>query len=244
MAPHTVEDISEILDTFNLVEIRDLLEKQVSINENDETSDRADYFTPLYYRYKQIMESEENPDDVKEEARKHFGDICRIFLSVLCNKFHLEIDEEWVIDNQEKLQGIVTAMYHFFVVDLTSNLQEVCLNYISKKKDELFQIFEERKNKKDAATLVNKKKYSIEGAVIIANIYDVSTWILSQLSESNYMAYMNSDYASLIVVKKLMEDGILGGDFMDVINEAYAESLNLKTEVCFHIISAYKENQV
>jgi hypothetical protein len=232
-----IEDVSEILSTFPLDEISDLLRRQVNLLDADNPMHMTDYFKPLYYRYRSILETPDNSEEIKTEARNQFNDICNLFINLICEEFHLEMDSNWIIDNEGSLPGLVTAMYGFFISDLTSNLHEVCINYINKNKKEIFQVFEERKNKKDAATLVNKKNHTIEMAVIIANIYDVSTWILSQITEEQYMQYLNPDYAPLKIIQKFFEDGIIAGEFMETINEVYTENQSLKAEVCYQIIS-------
>lgn len=238
MTQTIIEDVSEILSTFNLEEISDLLRKQVNLSDEDNPLQMADYFKPLYYRYRSIMDTDENPQEYKDETQRRFIEVCNLFIDLICERFNLTIDETWRFDNEANLPGLVTALYSLFISDIVSNLQEVCINYINKNKKEIFQVFEERKNKKDAATLVNKKKHSIEMAVIIANIYDVSTWILSQLSEEQFVQYLNQDYAPLRVIDKLLQDGIIAGEFMDTINEAYADNMNLKAETCYRIISS------
>ena len=233
------EDISEILDTFNIEDISSLLDRQLDLSENLSVT-MTDYFKPIHLHYTKIMNDDNIPDDVKQKATERFYNVCRIFIQTISNKFNLTVDTDWMIDYEGDLPGLATAMYCFFVKDIIENLQEICVNYINKNKDAIFELFESRKNKKDSMTLVNKKNYPLDLAVILSNIYDVSTWILSALSEEQFIEYMNQDYIPLRVIYPMLVDGIIAGDFVDVINEIYTENLNLRASVCYQLLTSFK----
>lgn len=240
MKQTVIYEMSELLDSFNLEEISKLLNSQLQITETDMTIQSVDHFKPLYYKYLSIVNTEENSSDIKEEAKTRFMDICNIFLSMICKKFDLGIDETWKDEHYEDLPGFTMALYSFFVLDLTNNIHEVCINYIKNNKNYIYEAFEERKNKKDASTLVSKKIMTPEMAVIAANIYDVTTWILSQLSEEQFIMNMNQDYCPLKLISQLLEDGIMSGDFMTEINDLYASDISIKSDVCLKIINILK----
>ena len=240
MKQTVIYEMSELLDSFNLEEISKLLNSQLQITETDMTIQSVDHFKPLYYKYLSIVNTEENSSDIKEEAKTRFMDICNIFLSMICKKFDLGIDETWKDEHYEDLPGFTMALYSFFVLDLTNNIHEVCINYIKNNKNYIYEAFEERKNKKDASTLVSKKIMTPEMAVIAANIYDVTTWILSQLSEEQFIMNMNQDYCPLKLISQLLEDGIMNGDFMTEINDLYASDISIKSDVCLKIINILK----
>lgn len=239
MEPRSVEDVSEILDTFNIEDVTSLLTKQMDLSENLSVN-MTDYFMPIHLHYSKIVNDESIPDDVKSEAKEKFYDVCRIFINIISEKFNLTVDTDWMIDHEGDLPGLATALYCFFVRDITTNLHEICTNYITKNRKELFEMFEERKNKKDSVTLVQKKNMPLDMAVILANIYDVTTFILSAISEVQYIDYMNQDYIPLRVVHPMLEDGIIAGEFVDIISEIYTENLNLRASVCYQILTTFK----
>lgn len=239
MKPTTIEDVSEILSTFDLEEINTLIQTLLSFKEERYN----DYFRPLYVDYKRIMESDTDKE-LKDKAEERFFSICRSFINEICKKFNLSIDDTLVDDNEEQLPALVTALYCFFVKDLAANIQEVCIGYINKNEKSIYEVFEERKNKKDAHTLVSKRNYPIELAVILANIYDASAWILQQLSEEEFIKYLHPDYSVLRIIDSLLQDGILAGEFMEVISEIYEECVNLKAEVCLNIISNFEKENI
>lgn len=104
------------------------------------------------------------------------------------------------------------------------------------------EAFGERKNKKDAATLVNKKKMNPELAIIISNIYDVTSWIVSILSEVQYIKLLPQDYIPLQLISSMFEEGVIAGDFMTEINDIYSSNIGLKSDVCFKIITQVSTN--
>lgn len=245
MKQSVVYEVSDILDMFNLEEIARLLNQQINANELSElVVTPADHFKPLYYRYKRVMDSEGNSDEIVQTAETKFINICNIFLTMICKKFNLVIDQEWKDNHYKDLPGFTMAMYSFFVLDLKSNMYDVCFNFITKNKSDIYATFEDRKNKKDAMTLVNKKILSPEMAVIVSNIYDVTTWIMSQLSEEQFLNYLNQDYLPLKLIRGLLEDGIMSGEFMEEVNEIYCKNFSFKSDVCFKLISNMKAESI
>ncbi len=239
MEPKTIEEVSEILDTFDIEDIASLLTKQLDLSENLSVT-MTDYFKPLHHRYVQITNDDSIPEDIKGEAKEKFFNVCRLFIAIICKKFDLTVDTEWMIDHEGDLPGLVTALYCFFVKDIVENIQEVCINYINKNRKKIFELFEERKNKKDSMTLVNKKNFPLDMAVIMANIYDVTTFILTALSEEQYIQYMNQDYIPLRVIYPMLQDGIIAGEFIDIISALYTENINLRAVVCYNIMTSFK----
>ena len=236
-----IEDVSEILNLFNYEEITQILNKQISLDSDSMTE--VDNFKPLYYKYKSIIETEDNPEEYKEEARVRFEKICNIFIDLICNKYGLTIDETWREEHTNELPGVVVALYNFFVTDLVNNIKEVCINFLQKNIKEVYSAFEDRKSKKDASTLTNKKSYPIEIAIIVSNIYDITTWIINQLSEEEFIKYLNNDYVPLRIINKMMEEGYMAGDFMSEINDIYA-LVHIKSEICFQILSIIKSGGI
>ena len=236
MKQTVIYEVSEILDTFNLDEITKLLKSQIESNDDIGTQG-VDHFKPLYYKYQSIINTDENTDEIKDNAKQRFMDICTIFLSLISEKYHINIDSTWIDDNYNNIPGLAMALYSFFVLDIESNIYDVCLNYIKKNQSFIYESFEDRKNKKDAATLVNKKILPQDMAVILSNIYDISSWILSQLSEEDFIGYLSPDYLPLKLISNMVSDGLLNGEFMMEINDVYNSNIGLKSSVCFQLIS-------
>lgn len=232
-----MENVANILDTFNMEDIRNLFQKQITAVEDVLATHPTDHFKPLFYKYKCIMETEENTEEVKEAAENRFEEICNVLLDLICNKFNLTLDKEWKEDNYNNIAGYTMALYSFFVLDLPSNIQEVCFNYIQNNKKDIYTVFEEKKNKKDAATMIHKRNVSPEMVVIMSNIYSVTTWVLSNMSEESFISHMNQDYAPLNAISTLLENGVLSGEFMTPINDQYATNVELKSGVCFELLT-------
>ena len=241
MKQTVIYEISEILDTFDIEEITKLLQNQ--IESNDVIGTRGvDHFKPLYYKYQSILNTDENSDEIKDQAKSRFMNICKIFLKLISDKYHLDIDDNWLSDNYNNIPGLAMALYSFFVLDVESNIYDVCLNYIKKNQSFIYESFEDRKTKKDAATLINKKMVPQEIAIIISNIYDISSWILSQLSEEQFIEYLNPDYLPLNLISNMLNEGLMNGDFMVELNDIYTSNISLKSSVCFQLIHYLKDD--
>lgn len=242
MTPEIVDEAADIFDLFNLEEIRQLLSEQLVLD-SAKSSELAttDYFKPLYHKYKAIMSTEENTDEVKEAAEERFMRICDIFISLIAKKFGFSISPEWKSDNYSQIPALTLAIYSFFVLEFSTNLIDVCRKYLEENADLVFETFEEKKMKKDAVTLVHKKEMTIENAVVISNIYDITTWIFSQLSEEQFFKLLSPEYIPLTILQKLYEQGDMTGEFVVAIHDIYSQNVSLKGDVCFQIISMIKK---
>lgn len=245
MKPTVVEEIANIFDLFNLEEVGKLLHAQLTTDPTENAfNTTTDYFKPLYYKYKSIMDTEENSEDVKNAAEERFMSICDIFLSSITSKFGISINPDWKSDNYSQIPALAMAVYSFFVLEFTTNLIDVCRKFLEEHGRRVYEAFEEKKIKKDAVTMVHKKEMSIENAVIISNIYDITTWILSQLSEEEFFKMLPSDYVPLTILQKLYEQGEMTGEFVLAIHDVYSQNVSLKGDVCFQIISMIEKGTI
>lgn len=239
MKPSNTFEISDILETFDKSEISGLINNQLN-TEHYTMNKITDHFMPLYIRWRSIMENPEVVEDIKINTDLRFKELCEAILKNILNRFGMTIDDDWIEMNQCDLPGLTVALYHFFVLDFVSNLHDVIMNYIMQNHKMIYQVFEAMENKKDASTINQKKKLTPKMAMIIANIYDISEWIINQIDEDNYFNYVNQDYALNDIFKEYIDKGALTGSFMNEIAKIYLTKISLKSEICFSIISNAK----
>lgn len=239
MTETSIMEVSDIIEQFNLQEISELLQKQIQTDHSDTLANNPNIFKPLYINYRTIMENNNLPDEIRDEAHQRFYTICAILIELICKKFGLEIDDVWKDDHVQDLPALALSLYSFFVIDFVSNINEVLNSFITNRLSDIYNTFEHCKQKKDAMTMMNKKNMKPEIAILVSNIYDITSWILHQMSESQYMYYMNPDYVPLGFLRKMFEEGYISGEFMDMIREIYESNITLKGEICFNIISKY-----
>jgi len=246
MRDNVLSEISDILGSFDINEISRLIKDQINSDyENDPSTEMlTNHFSPLYVNYSKIVNSDDYTKEVKDEVERHFIEICEIFLNAICDKFHLSINQEWKDDNYKNIPGITMAMYSFFVLDFATNVYEVVLNYILKNAKDIYRTFEGLKNKKDASTLANKKILSPEFSLIASNIYDISMWILQQITEEEFFDYLPKSYLPLKLMRKLFADGYIVGDFVDVVADIFSASIQLRSQVGFTIISKIRTGEI
>ena len=214
-------EVSDILETFNIAEISLLIKDQINGDSDDFINITMDHFKPLYFNFAKLTKYDLE-EDIKDEAQNRFFGICEVFIEEICKKFQLEIDSEWIGTRYNDLPAITMSLYSFFVLDFTQNVYEVILNYIIKNKDLVYKTFEDLKSKKDASTLANKKSLGPEMAVIISNIYDINKWIMMNISEEDFLDYLDKDYIPLKVIRPMYLEGKLSGNFVDVISNTYS----------------------
>lgn len=240
-----VIDVADIFDFFNIEEIASLVKTQIDSDENtDAFGKRSDYFKPLYTRYKEIVENVENTNEIKQEAENRFMGICDLILYLICKKYGIVIAPDWKFDHYHDIPGLTMAFYSMFVLEISTNLFDVCRNFLITHTKTVFNAFEDHKIKKDAMTVVSKKEMTIEVAVILSNIYDITTWILGQLSEEDFFILLPQDYTPLTIIRGLYEQGSVSGSFMDIMNDIYATNVPLKGNVCFRLIADIKNGNM
>ena len=242
-------EVSEILSSFDLNEIQSFVDDQILGDENVSapTQDTTDHFHPLYLDFQNIL-SHTDDEDVIRVVNQRFDAICDIFLKAIEKKYCIGVSDDWRSDHPNDLGALTLALYSFFVLDHQDNLEEMLYNYILDKKDKLYSDFESLRQKKDASTIINRKAYSAEMAIIFANIYDVCTYILDHLTPMDFFEYIEQEYIPLQIIKTMYENGDLGGvygdeypidgrDFTDCIAENFRENTGYKAAICFNVVN-------
>lgn len=228
----SLSTVSDILDSFDVEEISKLLEEQIMERENY-AGTMVDQYQPLYYNYTKLIKSEDAEDEELLEGKNKFFQICYVILGLLRRKFNIELDSEWVADNLSELPAITLALYSFFIMDLYSNTFEVIKNYISKNYKELAMQFKDiaRSQMSDAGMDITP-----EAKIIMANIYDISTFILSNLSSDNVTKYLDKGYIPMIVIDQLIKKGVINGDFVLAIANIFNSNISFKSQIGFDLI--------
>ena len=205
---------------------------------------QIDHLKPLYYNYAKIINNDGYDQDTKDEATNKYFSICKIFIRKIMHKFNLEIDDVWVEDNYSSIPGLAMALYNLFILDFSSNILEVIINYLIKNAKEIHKVFEPMKSKKDVCSINNNKKLSPEMAVIVSNIYEVCTWILTQIDNEEFFEYMDEGYLPRELLKVLYENGVLSGDFMSSICSIFKTNIPLKSMIGFDIMYKVRNEEI
>lgn len=240
-------ELSEILDTFDTNEISLIVDSQILDPKFDMMGDASvDQFSPLKNRYEGIIEVNENPD-VLEEVQVRFLSICDIFLDALERKFSIKVSDEWKENHRNDIPEVTGAIYNTFVLNFITNMEDVLFKYILKNKMEIFHVFEDDRNKKDASTIAKKKNFNIEDAVILADIYDICAWILDNLTVDSWFEYSDLEEVDMALIHSMYESTDLmdseEGDppvsvtFVDKLTEIFKKDTSVKGVLCFNLIN-------
>ena len=227
----------EVLDMFDTSEVRDLINEQIPIENNNDTflNITQNYFAPIYKQYKDALSNA--VEDMIPEINRRFYEICNIYITRICKKFDLELDNGWISDNINQVPAITMVLYSFFYLDFKNNLKEMLLNYILKNKSSLYKAFEGCKGRKDATSIMYKRStIDDKMSLLLANIYNVNKYILNQIETDDYLELLGENECSCRVVSNLMKHSVLTGDFINTIREIYESNIPLKSNIGFEIV--------
>lgn len=229
-------EISEIIQIFNMDEVKEFMEEQISSNEYSEPND---HFHQIYLAYRQL-EDRMMDDETRHMVRSKFEEICLYIIRSITKKYNLVISDDYIENNIGNIGAITLSLYLFFVIDLKANVTKVLENYIMANKVILANTFESMKSKKDSTTLSLKKIINDpELALLIANIYDISDYVIDLITMEGFIDYLDTDYLPVEIIKKLLSENVLVGDFIEPISEMFKNSIELKNMICFEIMSKY-----
>lgn len=229
-------EISEIIQIFNMAEVKEFIEEQISSSEYSEPNN---HFHQIYLAYRQL-ESKTMDDETRRIIRSKFEEICLYIIRSITKKYNIVISDDYIENNIANIGAITLSLYLFFVIDLKANVTKVLENYIMVNKGVLANTFESMKNKKDSTTLTIKKIINDSDlAVLIANIYDISDYVMDLVTVDGFISFLDTDYLPVEIIKKLFNENVMTGDFMEAIAEIFKNNIDLKNMICFEIMSKY-----
>lgn len=244
-------EVSEIMDTFNIEEISLIVDSQIINPKFDMIGDSSvDQFSPLKNRYDGIVEANEDPD-ILLEVQERFLSICGVFLDAIEGKFAIKLSDDWMETHRNDIPDVTEALYNTFVLNFITNIEDVLFSYIMKNKMQIYQVFEDDRNKKDASTIAKKKNFNIEDAVILADIYDICAWILDNLTVDQWFEYADLEEVDMARIHSLYESADLmdseEGDppiavsFVDQISTIFKKDTSVKGVLCFNLLKRLME---
>lgn len=238
--PDTLMEVANILDSFdeeNLIEIF-----KTQINDTDSyTNLQINHLTPLYNSYNRALNIEEIEDDDLYKIKNRFQNICLAIIDFICAKFNIDLNDEWLNNNINKIPAIAMCLYQFFVLDIFQVILRSLSNYISKNIDDLFNAFADSIQGKDVSTITNLKIMDPKYAAIVSSMYDVTDYAFTMIDNETLLEYLGDKYIPGLVIKKLMTDNIFTGDFANAFANIYKENIALRSKITFELIFKIKE---
>lgn len=238
--PDTMIEVANILDSFDEENLLEIFKSQIMSNE-DYTSLQINHLAPLYLSYKRIMSIEDIEEDDVINVQTRFQNICMAIINLICNKFNIEIDTNWIETNYGKLPAFTMCMYQFFVLDIFYVILRSLNNYISKNIDELSSAFSDAIQNKDVSTITNLKTMDPKYAVLASCMYDVTDYAFTMMDSDLIFEYIDNKYVPGAVLDRLMDDGTITGDFANVFANIYKENLALRSKITFELIYKIKK---
>ena len=208
----------EIINISSLKElshelIMDCITEQV---ENPFSSD-ANFVEQFNEQFEQLMEDNESDPDGIREVSDEATDFYQKVISMIDNKFNLEIDAGILGDlNYKGLKNVCDALYSFFIVNYGKNISKYMINVILEYNDSIVTEIVDNKKNKDVSTLGFKKKIDDKNfAVLLANINLAMKCAKSiYVDPEKFISYYNSDKFDVAVLQYTVDNMIVTGDFV------------------------------
>ena len=240
--PDTMNEIANILDDFDLDILRDMFASQIEDNDLF-TSILQDHFSPIHDSYVKAMNvgiENADPEDI-EVLRERYQSICNMIINMICNKYGLTFDYEWMNSRTEKLSEVSKAMYQFFVIDVFYVILSILNNYILNNTKELYNAFKDFTSGKDVSTITNMKTITPEYAVIVSNMFDVTDYSFTMMDIDSFFENITGEYQYANVIKELIDQNVLSGDFVRSFADIYKTNLSLRSKIAMELIFRIKD---
>ena len=229
-----IQDVADFVRELDIVELENILTQQI-LSQDIVSAFEKDNFMPLYSQYRQVMKDNDVDEDYKKMTKERFYQICVTFAESVSKKFELSYDADYYADHRNDFMGVAFSMYRFFILDLFEHVKGVAKEYIEEHLDDLADMFEDLKNKRDAATISNKKYVPLDYHVVVSNMPDAISWALSQMSEEMFLDYCDKEDAVVENINTLYENGRLSGQFMSVLIDMYRDNVEFRSKLVFDL---------
>ena len=148
------EQFQQIIDFISEDIILDNIQSQIDNMLDPESVKTRSYnslFTYIEDRMKFMVNSYPEPDKVSE-IWKLFSEVLDKISKPIEDQLEIEIEYSDVIQSSRKVD-YVKSLYSFFVIDMSSHLEDLVYNYIIKEKDSLKTKYDSLINKDDRKNL-------------------------------------------------------------------------------------------
>ena len=238
--PDTMMEVANILDSFDEDNLREIFKAQILDNDGY-TDMQINHLTPLYSSYQRVMKLENIDEDDLVKVKNRFNSLCMSIINYICSKYNIEVDINWIESNYGKLPALTMCMYQFFVLDIFHVILKSLNNYISKNIDDLFNAFVDAIQNKDVSTTTNMKIMDPKYAAIVSSMYDVTDYSFTMMDSETIFEYIDNKYVPGAVLKNLMSNGTITGDFANSFANIYKDNLALRSKITFELIYKIKE---
>lgn len=238
--PDTMVEVANILESFDEENLREIFKAQIIDNEGY-TDLQINHLAPLYSSYQRVMNIENINEEDVIKIKTRFQSICMSIINFICSKFNIEVDMNWIETNYGKLPALTMCLYQFFILDIFNVMLRSLNNYISKNIDDLFNAFADTIQGKDVSTATNMKIMNPKYAAIVSSMYDVTDYTFTMMDSETIIEYIDNKYTPGVVIKTLMDIGVITGDFANVFANIYKDNLALRSKITFELIYKIKE---
>jgi hypothetical protein len=78
-------------------------------------------------------------------------------------------------------------------------------------------------------------------AAIVSSMYDVTDYAFTMMDSETIIEYIDNKYTPGAVIRNLMDNGVITGDFANTFANIYKDNLSLRSKITFELIYKIKE---
>ncbi len=238
--PDVLMEVSNILDSFDEDNLISIFKTQIM--DNDGYTDlQVNHLTPLYNSYARVLKLSDIEEDDLIVIKNKFENICNAVIDFICSKFNINIDEQWLSDNANRIPNIAMCLYQFFILDIFQIILKSLSNYISENIDNLFNTFADSIQNKDVSTITNMKIMNPKYAALASVMYDVTDYTFTLMDNETLLDLIGNKYVPGLIIRQLIIDNAFNGDFCNTFANIYKENIPLRSKITFELILKIKE---
>ncbi len=199
----------------NLMNLESILEQI-----DDPLSTNVNFIDVIVDKCSLMKEQITDEDDIAkidDSLRSFFGFV----IEKINDRFDIGLDIEYICSLKDVVE-IGEALYTYFILRYIKNISRFFTKYIKENKKEIVDYFNDN-SKKDVSTLAYKKQIkNRDDLVIVTNLPSIIKYIIDLEVDIDIFIELSvpSDNFEGAVVKKLLDDGHIIGDFVPIYLES------------------------
>lgn len=204
-----IPEIRDLRDTL----IKENLKLQIE-NPFDTKVDHVEVFIQQVDEY--LEEQEEPSDELRKTIDQMKVNFCLDVIKMIDAKFNFAFDEETLATyTPDEVQNACEGIYAFFILRRRKCIKNIILNYILEHLDEIGEVLDYLKKKKDVTSTATKTFVEDPNlAMVLANLPDVVNYFKTlNLSMADLIQYLDTELFYVSEVQDLMNRGIIADWF-------------------------------
>lgn len=174
-------ELNEILFSMNSEEFLET-ELDEQLNEEIFNNNKTNYLQAYLTKCKFCKNEYGANDGFIESLKENKDELIEFVIDKISDKFSLTIDDD------NKGTKMAKILYDFFVINYSSNLKNLFINYINNNKKAIISVLKKEKKRRDVAVITSKIRYSNNNdALIVDNVAFIINEIILSSEIENFI---------------------------------------------------------